>query len=54
MKHEMKHEMGWVQLKIQHTNAKSRLLACTGQFYDHLLLEAAHLSPSAFSKHTQS
>ena len=45
---ETSHET-WVQLKIEHANAESQLLACTGQFYDHLLLEAAYLSPSAFS-----
>ena len=45
---ETSHET-WVQLKIQCANAESQLLACTGQFYDHLLSEAAHLSPSAFS-----
>ena len=36
-------------MKIQWTNAESRLLTHTGQLYDHLLSEAAHLSPSAFS-----
>ena len=45
---ETSHE-AWVQLKIQCANAESQLLAHTGQFYEHLLLEAAHLSPSAFS-----
>ena len=45
---EISHE-NWVQLKIQWANAESRLLTCTGQLYDHLLSEAAHLSPSAFS-----
>ena len=45
---ETSHET-WVQLKIQCANAESQLLAHTGQFYDHLLSEAAHLSPSAFS-----
>ena len=38
-----------MQLKIQQANAESQLLTCTGQLYDHLLSEAAHLSPSAFS-----
>ena len=36
-------------LKIQQANAESQLLTHTGQLYDHLLSEAAHLSPSAFS-----
>ena len=45
---EISHE-NWVQLKIQWANAESQLLTCTGQLYDHLLSEAAHLSPSAFS-----
>ena len=45
---ELSHE-NWVQLKIQWANAESRLLTHTGQLYDHLLSEAAHLSPSAFS-----
>ena len=45
---EMSHET-WVQLKIQCANAELQLLACTGQFYEHLLSEAVHLSPSAFS-----
>ena len=38
-----------MQLKIQWANAESQLLTCTGQLYDHLLSEAAHLSPSSFS-----
>ena len=50
---EISHE-NWVQLKIQQANAESQLLTYTGQLYDHLLSEAAHLSPSAFSKCTQS
>ena len=45
---EISHE-NWVQLKMQQANAESRLLTRTGQLYDHLLSEAAHLSPSAFS-----
>ena len=45
---EISHE-NWVQLKIQQANAESQLLTCTGQLYNHLLSEAAHLSPSAFS-----
>ena len=45
---ETSHE-NWIQLKIQWANAESRLLTCTGQLYDHLLSEAAQLSPSAFS-----
>ena len=45
---KISHE-NWVQLKIQWANAESRLLTHTSQLYDHLLSEAAHLSPSAFS-----
>ena len=45
---ETSHE-NWMQLKIQWANAESQLLTCNGQLYDHLLSEAAHLSPSAFS-----
>ena len=45
---EISHE-NWVQLKIQWANTESRLLTCTCQLYDHLLSEAAHLFPSAFS-----
>ena len=45
---ETSHE-NWMQLKIQQANAESQLLTCTSQIYDHLLSEAAHLSPSAFS-----
>ena len=45
---EISHE-NWVQLNIQQDNAESQLLTHTGQLYNHLLSEAAHLSPSAFS-----
>ena len=44
---EISHE-NWAQLKIQQANAESQLLTRIVN-YDHLLSEAAHLSPSAFS-----
>ena len=45
---EQSHE-NWAQLKVQRSNAETRLLTCTGQLYECLLTEAAHLSPTAFS-----
>ena len=45
---EQSHE-NWVQLKVQRSNAEMQLLTCTGQLYEYLLTEAAHLSPTAFS-----
>ena len=45
---EQSHE-NWAQLKVQRSNAEMHLLTRTGQLYECLLTEAAHLSPTAFS-----
>ena len=45
---EQSHE-NWVQLKVQRSNAETEMLAHNGQLFEHLFMEAADLSPAAFS-----
>ena len=45
---EQSHE-NWVQLKVWRSNAETQLLACNGQLFKCLFMEAAHLSLTAFS-----